>query len=133
MNPELIQPEPANEPVLEVTGLTVGYGRSIIVRDASLTVRRGEIAVIVGPNGSGKSTLLKGVIGTLRPASGTVRLLAGRPQDVTGKPPERIVGLGVAYVPQLANIFPSLSVAENLVAGLRKRQAVRSGRLDRVY
>ena len=116
-----------------MTNLTVGYGRSIIVRDASLSVRRGEIAVIVGPNGSGKSTLLKGVIGTLRPASGTVRLLAGRPQDVTGKPPERIVGLGVAYVPQLANVFPSLTVAENLVAGLRKRKAVRSGRMDLVY
>jgi ABC-type branched-subunit amino acid transport system ATPase component len=133
MNPELMKPGPANEPVLEVTSLTVGYGRSIIVRDASLSVRRGEIAVIVGPNGSGKSTLLKGVIGTLRPASGTVRLLAGRPVDVTGKPPERIVGLGVAYVPQLANVFPSLSVAENLVAGLRKRKAVRSGRMDLVY
>ncbi len=52
---------------------------------------------------------------------------------MTGKPPERIVGLGVAYVPQLANVFPSLSVAENLVAGLRKRQAVRSGRMDLVY
>ena len=71
---------PANEPVLEVTNLTVGYGRSIIVRDASLSVRRGEIAVIVGPNGSGKSTLLKGVIGILRPSSGTVRLLEAAPR-----------------------------------------------------
>jgi branched-chain amino acid transport system ATP-binding protein len=123
----------SHETVLEVTNLTVGYGRSTVVHDASLCVRRGEIAVIVGPNGSGKSTLLKGVIGVLRPSSGTVQLLTDRREDMTGQPPERIVRLGIAYVPQLANIFPSLSVAENLVTGLRKRAAARSGRIDAVY
>jgi ABC-type branched-subunit amino acid transport system ATPase component len=123
-----------NSPVmLNVTNLAVGYGRSAVVHDVTLRVRRGEIAVIVGPNGSGKSTLLKGIIGLLRPSSGTVMLHADPPADVTGVPPEETVRMGISYVPQLANVFPSLSVAENLVAGLRRRQVRRSGRLDKVY
>lgn len=118
---------------LSVAGLAVGYGRSAVVHDVSLVARKSEIAVIVGPNGSGKSTLLKGIIGLLRPTSGTVTLQTDSLADVTGMPPEETVRLGIAYVPQLANVFPSLTVAENLVVGLRKRHVRRSGRLDTVY
>jgi ABC-type branched-subunit amino acid transport system ATPase component len=118
---------------MEVSGLAVGYGRSVVVHEASLSVRSGEIAVIVGPNGSGKSTLLKGIIGLLRPYSGTVVLNTDSRRDVTGMPPEETVRLGVSYVPQLANVFPSLTVAENLIAGLQKRRVKREGRLDKVY
>jgi iron complex transport system ATP-binding protein len=62
------------EPALLVRGITLGYGERQVVRDASLTVRRGELVGVIGPNGSGKSTLLKGISGTLTPASGEVRL-----------------------------------------------------------
>jgi neutral amino acid transport system ATP-binding protein len=124
---------PKSSVALEVVDLAVGYGRSVVVHEASLSVRTGEIGVIVGPNGSGKSTLLKGVIGLLRPYSGTVTLNTDSSRDVTGLPPEETVRLGVSYVPQLANVFPSLTVAENLVAGLQKRRVKREGRLDKVY
>jgi len=123
----------SHELVLEVEHLAVGYGRTPVVHDASLSVRRSEIAVIVGPNGSGKSTLLKGIVGVLPPSAGQVRLHTDRAITMTGKPPEEMAHLGIAYVPQLANIFPSLTVAENLVVGLRKRQVLRSGRIDLIY
>jgi branched-chain amino acid transport system ATP-binding protein len=119
--------------LLDATDLEVGYGQSSVVHGASVSVRHGQIAVIVGPNGSGKSTLLKGIIGVLRPSAGTVWLRGDQPVDLTGKPPEETVRLGIGYVPQLANVFPSLSVTENLIVGLRKRQIMRSGRIELVY
>jgi ABC-type branched-subunit amino acid transport system ATPase component len=69
---------------------------------------------IIGPNGAGKSTLLKVIYGLLRPTSGQVRY---RTDDVTGVRPERLTRLGLNYVPQLGNVFPSLSIAENLLVG----------------
>lgn len=119
--------------LLDATDLEVGYGQSSVIHGASVSVRQGQIAVIVGPNGSGKSTLLKGIIGVLNPSSGQVWLRGDRPVNLTGLPPEETVRLGIGYVPQLANVFPSLSVTENLIVGLRKRQIMRSGRIDRVY
>jgi branched-chain amino acid transport system ATP-binding protein len=123
----------AGEVLLDATDLDVGYGRSSVVHGASVSVRKGEIAVIVGPNGSGKSTLLKGIIGVLRPSAGKVWLRGDRPADLTGRPPEETVRLGIGYVPQLANVFPSLSVTENLLVGLSKRRVMRSGRIEKVY
>jgi branched-chain amino acid transport system ATP-binding protein len=119
--------------LLDATDLEVGYGQSSVVHGASVSVRHGQITVIVGPNGSGKSTLLKGIIGVLRPSAGKVWLRGDHPVDLTGKPPEETVRLGIGYVPQLANVFPSLSVTENLIVGLRKRQIMRSGRIELVY
>jgi branched-chain amino acid transport system ATP-binding protein len=128
-----VEPDAAGEVLLDAVDLEVGYGRSSVVHGASVSVRRGEIAVIVGPNGSGKSTLLKGIIGVLRPYSGRVWLRGERAVEVTGMPPDQTVRLGIGYVPQLANVFLSLTVTENLIVGLSKRRVTRSGRIEKVF
>lgn len=102
------------EPVLEAVSLVVGYGEVDIVRGASVAVRPGEVVVVLGPNGAGKSTLMKAVAGLLKPRAGRL-VLAGR--DVTGLSPQELVAGGLAYVPQVNNVFPSLTVDENLDMG----------------
>jgi branched-chain amino acid transport system ATP-binding protein len=120
---------------LRAEAISVGYGRSTVVRGASLVVRRGEVSIIVGPNGSGKSTLLKGIVGVLPPTTGKVVLSLGdgTEKDITATPPERASRLGVSYVPQLANVFPMLSIKENLVLGARGKRREHAARLDHVY
>jgi ABC-type branched-subunit amino acid transport system ATPase component len=112
------------EPVLHVAGLTVGYGRHPVVTDASLAAAPGQIVALLGPNGAGKSTLLKGIFGLIERHAGSVHL-AGR--DLTHRRPDEIAGLGMSYVPQVENVFPSLTVEENLRMGayLRPREAAR--------
>jgi ABC-type branched-subunit amino acid transport system ATPase component len=107
------------EPLLQVEGLRAGYGDVDIVRGASLAVGEGELVVLIGPNGAGKSTLLKAVFGLLKVRAGSV-LLAG--QDLAGQGPEHIARQGLGYVPQVANVFPTMTVKENLELGgyLRK-------------
>jgi branched-chain amino acid transport system ATP-binding protein len=100
--------------LLEIQRITVGYGELPILRSVSLQVERQEIVAIVGPNGAGKSTLMKTVAGLLKPQDGTI-LLNG--QDITRLRPHRIVQAGVCYVPQTENVFPSLTVDENLDMG----------------
>jgi branched-chain amino acid transport system ATP-binding protein len=100
--------------LLNVVNLTAGYGRLPIISDVSVCAEAGTLVAIVGPNGSGKSTLLKAVMGILKPMSGCV--LLGQ-EDVTGWPSHRIARRGVGYVPQITNVFPSLSVLENLEMG----------------
>ena len=100
--------------LLEIQRITVGYGELPILRSVSLRVERQEIVAIVGPNGAGKSTLMKTVAGLLKPQDGTI-LLNG--QDITRLRPHRIVQAGVCYVPQTENVFPSLTVDENLDMG----------------
>ncbi len=100
--------------VLQVDRLTAGYGRIPVVSNVSIRAERGAVTVIVGPNGAGKSTLLKAVVGLLRPMSGTVRL---QDRDLTGWPPHRIAQSGMGYVPQVNNVFPTLSVMENMEMG----------------
>jgi neutral amino acid transport system ATP-binding protein len=102
------------EPLLEVADVEAGYGDSLVLRGVSLTAFEAELVAIIGPNGAGKSTLLKVVYGLLHPTSGRVRY---RTDDVTGVRPEFLTRLGLNYVPQLANVFPSLSIAENLLVG----------------
>lgn len=103
-----------NELVLSVENMSVGYGGLPIVQDVSLGAGKGQITVIVGLNGAGKSTLLKAIAGVLKPSAGRV-LLNGA--DVTGGRPENLLRKGISYVPQVANVFPSLSVRENLEMG----------------
>lgn len=108
---------------LEVQGITAGYGGAPVIEDVSLTVAAGHITAIVGPNGAGKSTLLKSLAGLVKMSSGTVKV-AGR--DISGTSTEKLAGLGVSYVPQVANTFPGMTVRENLeMGGYRRRQGVR--------
>jgi branched-chain amino acid transport system ATP-binding protein/neutral amino acid transport system ATP-binding protein len=101
--------------LLDVEGIVAGYtAADEILKSVGLTLAAGEILGIIGPNGAGKSTLLKVIAGILRPSQGSVRL-DGR--DITGHAPREISMLGVAFVPQEANVFPSMSVKENLEMG----------------
>ncbi|MGH7903837.1 MAG: ABC transporter ATP-binding protein [Candidatus Dormibacteraceae bacterium] len=99
---------------LAVDGITAGYGGAPIVQEIKLRAKRGELTAVVGPNGAGKSTLLKVIAGLLRPLGGTVHLDG---VDLTGMPAQRIVRQGLSYVPQVANVFPSLTVRENMEMG----------------
>jgi branched-chain amino acid transport system ATP-binding protein/neutral amino acid transport system ATP-binding protein len=101
--------------LLEVESLVGGYGAADeILKGMTVSLAPARMAAIVGPNGAGKSTLLKAIAGLLKPKAGTVRL-AGT--TLTGLPPRGIAALGVAFVPQEGNIFPSLTVRENLEMG----------------
>ena len=104
----------AAEPVLSLEGVSGGYGEADILHGVTLRVDPGEIVVVIGPNGAGKSTAIKAVFGLLRLSAGRITL-AGR--DITRCPTVEVVRAGVAYVPQVSNVFPSLSVEENLEMG----------------
>ena len=116
--------------VLEASELVSGYGEVEILHGVSLRLDKGEIVAIIGPNGAGKSTFMKAVFGLLKIESGTVHLEG---EDVTGMPPERIVRKGMCYVPQSENVFPSLSIQENLEMGAFTRKDGYRQRLDEIY
>src|ERR1700736_4525395 len=99
---------------LEIDNLSAGYGGAPIVTGASASVGLGEIVTIVGPNGAGKSTLLKAVVGMI-PAMGGRVLLAG--EDVTNMRANHLARRGLGYVPQVNDVFDTLSVTDNLVMG----------------
>ena len=101
-------------PVLIGENMTGGYGAADILHSCTIAVDRGQIAVIVGPNGAGKSTAMKAVFGMLTLREGAVRLNG---KDITRLTPQARVAEGMAFVPQTNNIFPSMSVEENLEMG----------------
>ncbi len=96
-------------------GLVAGYGEMQILHGVGVTVRPGEIVTVIGPNGCGKSTLLKTLVGLLRPSAGTIAL-GGR--DITRSTTRERLRAGVGYVPQVRNVFATMSVEENLRMGL---------------
>lgn len=102
------------DPVLEVDRVDSGYGEMQVLYDLSMSLSEEEIVCLVGPNGAGKSTVLKTIFGLLEPWSGTVEL---RGEDITGTHPEDVVRMGMGYVPQVDNVFPPLTVDENLQMG----------------
>ena len=110
-------------------GVVAGYGEADILHGVDLSAEAGEIVVIVGPNGAGKSTLMKAVAGLVRVRAGTIAL-AGQP--IANAPPERMILRGLAYVPQERNVFPSLTVQENLAMGAYARPAETEAGMARV-
>lgn len=120
--------------LLACENLVAGYTRDIdILRDVSVKAWPGRISCVVGPNGTGKSTLLKALFGFLQPSAGRVLL---RDTDITRNPPFRMLGLGLAYLPQRPSLFPHLTVESNLKLGLwhaRPKKAVVNDKLERVY
>src|SRR5262245_64124050 len=101
--------------LLVASNVVAGYGaQDEILKGVDLTVAEDEVVCIIGPNGAGKSTLLKAIAGLLRPKLGSVTL-GGR--SIAGLPAGEISRLGLAYVPQEFNVFPTLSVRENLEIG----------------
>jgi branched-chain amino acid transport system ATP-binding protein len=105
--------------MLEVSGLEVRYGAIRAVRGVSLSVAAGELAVLLGANGAGKSSTLKAIAGVLRPAGGRITLGGA---EVPYGWPERMVRLGAAMVPETRDIFPDLTVLENLRLGAFTRR-----------
>ncbi|MFZ5961743.1 ABC transporter ATP-binding protein [Thalassococcus sp. BH17M4-6] len=119
------------EPYLIGENMTGGYGRGAdILHGCTLSVDKGEIAVIVGPNGAGKSTAMKAVFGMLDLREGAVRLGG---EDITGLSPQARVGKGMGFVPQTSNIFTSMTVEENLEMGAFIRQDDFSGTMAQVF
>jgi len=118
-------------PTLAVEALVAGYEPDLpIVREASLDVEASEIVALLGPNGAGKSTLVKAVAGLVPVTSGAIRF-EGR--DITGRPAHRLIGEGLAFVPQTENVFTKLTISENLMlAGHRLGKRLRE-RLDAVF
>jgi ABC-type branched-subunit amino acid transport system ATPase component len=100
--------------VLSTTALSAGYDGRAIVSDISIEASPGKVISIVGPNGSGKSTLLKALVGVVRVLDGTVSVGGN---DITNLPSEEVAKLGVGYVPQIDDVFPPLTVKENLEIG----------------
>ena len=122
----------ASGPLLETDGLVAGYVEEVdILNGVSIEVREGEIVTIVGPNGAGKSTLIKTIFGLLTPRAGHVLL---RGEDIGGQKPHAITRKGMSYVPQLDNVFPSLTVEENLEMGAVAAHGVdKRGRIQAMY
>ncbi len=100
--------------ILHVDNVISGYGSMEVLHGVSLEVEEGQIVSVLGPNGAGKTTLLRSVFGVVNPEAGKIYF---RGEEITGFPPETLVKLGMCYVPQEENIFPSLSVQENLEMG----------------
>ena len=112
-------PAPVGDTLLEVKGLSSGYGEVQILRDVSLEVKDREIVALIGANGAGKTTLLWTISRLLKPMGGSLRF-AGR--DITAARPEEIVGAGVIHVPQGRRLFAGLTVKENLLQGVYLRR-----------
>ena len=116
--------------LLETEGVVAGYVPEVDILDGvSVNVKEGEIVTIVGPNGAGKSTLIKTIFGLLRPREGRIVF---RDEDIAGRRPHDITRLGLNYVPQLDNVFPSLTVEENLEMGSLDRSRTKDQK-ERMY
>lgn len=130
------KPEPAATtpsqaaPILDVQSVEGGYGHAKILNGVSLQIRPQQIVSVVGPNGAGKSTLMKAIFGLLRVTSGHV-ILEGK--EITNVQPEALVKRGMAYVPQLNNVFPSLTVYENLEMGAFIRRDNYHQRIEELF
>ncbi|MDX1619808.1 MAG: ABC transporter ATP-binding protein [Nitriliruptorales bacterium] len=119
-----------HELVLEATGLRAGYLPGVdILNGVNLTLHRGELVGIIGPNGAGKSTLVKTMFGLVPVRDGTVTL---RGNDITNLTAHELVAKGVGYVPQTGNVFPSLTVRENLEMGVYLEPGKFNERYERV-
>ena len=116
--------------LLEARDVVAGYGETEILHGVSISVDTGEIVTIIGPNGCGKSTLMKSVIGLVNVGSGRVMF---RDNEISNKPPEQIVRSGLCYVPQTANVFPSLTIRENLEMGAFIRKDDYRARIEEMF
>jgi branched-chain amino acid transport system ATP-binding protein len=122
--------------VLQVDALHAHYAKSHILHGVTLTLEAGEIVCLLGRNGVGKSTTLKSLMGLVKPSAGSVRF---KGQDITGLPAYRVARLGLGYVPEERRIFPTISVKENLLMGIKPRLGAgsrgngKAWTLERVY
>ena len=119
---------PTENAVVHVKGLTAGYLPGVdILNDCNLVANPGELIGIIGPNGAGKSTLLKAIFGQVQVRGGSITLNG---DDITGLKANKLVARGVGFVPQNNNVFPSLTIEENLQMGLYQNPKIYDERLD---
>jgi ABC-type branched-subunit amino acid transport system ATPase component len=116
--------------ILKAEGISAGYTELDILQKVSIKVKSGQIVSIIGPNGAGKSTLLKTIFGILKPREGHITL---RDEDITGLKPNKVARKGISYVPQVSNVFPSLTIRENLEMGAFIRDDDFRGRMEEIY
>jgi branched-chain amino acid transport system ATP-binding protein len=116
--------------LIELRDVVGGYGGAPILNGVSIAIEKSDIGVIVGPNGAGKSTTLKAIFGLVKVTSGSI-LFEGR--EIANSLPDRLVPMGLSFVPQEKNVFTSLSVEENLEMGAFIRRDDFSGTLESVY
>lgn len=116
--------------LLEMRDIRGGYSEADILNGVSLHVDAGEVVCIIGANGAGKSTAMKAVFGLVRIRGGSVRF---KDEDITGLPADRIVRRGICYVPQTENVFPTLTVDENLDMGAFIRDGDLTPQKERIY
>jgi ABC-type branched-subunit amino acid transport system ATPase component len=117
--------------ILEAENITAGYTTEVnILYDVGIRLKSGQIVSVIGPNGAGKSTLLKTIFGILKPTNGKISL---KDEDITGLKPDKIANKGISYVPQVDNVFPSLTIQENLEMGAFIRNDDYSQRLNEIY
>jgi branched-chain amino acid transport system ATP-binding protein len=120
------------ENLLEVENLSVAYNGIFALRSISLFLKAGEVVSVLGPNGAGKTTLLRAISGLVKPEPGSKILLGGK--SIIGLPPYRIVEAGISHVPEGRQVFPAMTVQENLeVAGVRIPVVQRKKRIEEVY
>ena len=117
-------------PLLDATGLRAGYGDTEILHGVDMRVDAGEIVTIIGPNGSGKSTLMKAIVGIVQASAGEMRFDG---QPITSLSPDRRIPLGMCYVPQTDNVFPTLTITENLEMGGFLRRGSLDGRIREMF
>ena len=106
--------------MLQVDGLSTGYGRTQVIWDLSLKVDEGEFVALVGANGAGKSTLLKTISGVMRPWEGTITFDGKR---IDTMPPNDIVNMGLSHIPESRKLFTDMSIRENLEMGAYPRRS----------
>jgi neutral amino acid transport system ATP-binding protein len=117
--------------ILQAENITAGYTTEVnILYDVGLRLKSGQIVSVIGPNGAGKSTLLKTIFGILKPTNGKISL---KDEDITGLKPDKVANRGISYVPQVDNVFPSLTIQENLEMGAFIRNDDYSQRLNEIY
>lgn len=117
-------------PYLQARNMTGGYGAVDILNDCTIDAEKGEISVIVGPNGAGKSTAMKAIFGMLNLRKGSVTIGG---EDITALSPQARVAKGMAFVPQTSNVFPSMTVEENLEMGAFLREDDFRKTIEQVY
>ncbi len=116
--------------ILEAKGITSGYSQIDILHDVAIQVDSNQIVSIIGPNGAGKSTLLKTIVGILQPRHGTITL---KEDHITGLKPDKVARKGISYVPQVDNVFPTMTIQENLEMGAFIRNDDYSRRIEEIY
>ncbi len=116
--------------ILEIKDVVSGYGSMEVLHGVSLEIEEGKIVALLGPNGSGKTTLLRTIFGLVQPTSGKIFY---KGEEITGTPPEEMAQKGICYVPQEENIFPTLTVQENLEMGAFIRTDDFTARMEEIF